>query len=165
MLSQTQVESIFREWIPADVTIVFAGRAEFIRSALDNPFIKMQIEIGIYDESNIYTDFLSPACAYTMTKRLVLCYDLMVDHAVDVPDDLTVAYLTTMAIHEAHHFEEDCRPGSAEQHAASESACIAATQTKDPALAARTEEFEALSAVYQRVYERITEIQNRRKYG
>lgn len=159
MLSQPEVESIFRDHLPVDVEIEFVDRAAFIRTAMEHSFIQKQIEVGIYDERNIYTDFLSPACSYSQFKRLELCYDLMVDHAVGVSDDLTTAYLTAMAMHEAHHFHTDHVPGDAEAHALAELECIAETKRKDPALEARAQEFERMSPVYKRVYERIAEIQ------
>jgi hypothetical protein len=165
MLSQVEVESIFRDYIAEEVKIEFVDRVTFIRSALDNPFIKMQIQVGIYDEKNIYADFLGPACAYVGQRRLELCYDLMVDHAAGVADDLTTAYITAMAMHEAHHFETDHVPTDAEGHALSELECIAATKAKDPALEARAQEFERKSSVYKRVYERIAEIQKERIQG
>lgn len=159
MLSQAEVLNIFRTYIPEGIEVVFIDRAEFIRSALFNPFIQKQIEVGVYTEKNIYKDFLGPACAFSQSKRLELCYDLMADHAEGVDDELTIAYLTAMALHEAHHFHIDHMPGSAEEHALSELECIAATKQKDPALEARAQEFERNSPVYSRVYERIAALQ------
>lgn len=162
MLSQSEVERIFRDHLPDDVAIEWIDRAAFIRTAMEHSFIKQQIAVGIYNERNIYTDFLSPACSYSQFKRLELCYDLMVDHAEGVTDDLTTAYLTAMALHEAHHFHTDHVPGNAEEHALAELACIAETKAKDPALEARAQEFERMSPVYKRVYERIAELQKAR---
>jgi hypothetical protein len=162
MLSVPEVESIFRDYVPEDVHIEFVDRVTFIRSALNNTFVQMQIEVGIYDEKNIYTDFLSPACAYSARKRLELCYDLMVDQAAGVDDSLTTAYLTAMALHEAHHFHVNHAPSGPEEQALAELECIAETKAKDPALEARAQEFERNSAVYKRVYERIAEIQKAR---
>lgn len=159
MLSQAEVESIFRDYLPEDVEVLFVERAAYIRTALQHSFIQKQIEIGIYTDSNIYDDFLSPACSYTLRKEVEVCYDLIVDHAQGVADDLTLAYVTAMASHEAHHFHEEHKPSTADEHALTELACIAATKAKDPALEAKAQEFERMSPVYKKVYLRIAELQ------
>lgn len=156
MLSKAAIEHIFREYLPEDVKVMFVNRVEYIRRALDHPFILSQIQIGIYTEESIYTDFLSPACAYTGRRELEVCAELLEDHADGVPDDLTEAYIRAMAMHEAHHFhEEHEKPSTAEQHALTELACIKATKEKNPALEALAQEFERTSPVYVRVYARI----------
>lgn len=159
MLSQEAVETIFRTHVPDHVSIEFIDRVTFIRTALDHSFIRQQIEVGVYTEQSIYRDFLSPACSYSQFNRLELCYDLMVDHAEGVDDDLTEAYITAMAMHEAHHFHTNHVPTSADEHALAELECIAVTKAKDPALEAKAQQFERQSPVYKRVYERIAEIQ------
>lgn len=163
MLSQDEVGSIFHDHLPIDVDVVFVERAAYIRSALEHSFIRKQIEVGIYTEKNIYDDFLSAACSYKGRKEVEVCYDLLVAHAEGVDDDLTTAYVTAMALHEAHHFHEDHPvPQTADEHALTELACIAATKENDPALEAKAQEFERKSAVYKRVYERIAELQKAR---
>lgn len=159
MLSQSETESIFRDFIPEDVQIEFVPLDKFIESALDNTFIQMQVAAGIYTEENIYTDFLSPACAYSQFRRLELCFPLMVGLADGVDDTLTTAFLTNMAMHEAHHFETNHIPTSGHEHALSELECIAATADKDPVLQAKASQFENESPIFQKVFARIADLQ------
>ena len=159
MLSQSEVYEIFAKHVPDHVDVLMVPVDDYIGRALEHSFIQRQIDVGIYTEENIFTDFLSPACSYRQFDRLEVCYDLIAAHAEGVSDELTVSYLTNMAVHEAHHFHEDHPiPVGATQHALVELACIELTAAQDPALNAKVQQFEQESPVYRRVYERIAVI-------
>lgn len=162
MLSKSEVHSLFREHVPDEVLIVWVDPETYINRAMQHPFIQAQMDIGIYNEENIFTDFLSPACSYTQAGRLELCYDLLAASAEGVDEELTRAYLTMMALHEAHHFHVNAQPQNAQAHGHSELECIAATAASNPEVEALSQEFENVSPVFQRVYARIADIQRER---
>lgn len=156
MLSSDEVLEIFKIHMPENVHIRMVTKEEYIQCALGNPFIQKQIQVGIYDFANIWTDFLSGACAYPGMDLVEVCYDILHDHMEGV-DDVTLchAYITMMALHEAHHFHADESPQGWEEHTVSETACIQAVSSEHPDLSSEVERFEAASAVFQRVYERM----------
>lgn len=127
MLDQDQVRAIFTDECAAakltGVQIVDMPLRPYVESSLASEFIRTQIRVGIYDETNIYEDFLSYSRSYVAAGVLHYCYELIAKHSEGVPDDVTRAYLQHVARHEIHHFLETDRPGSvldhihAEQHA------------------------------------------------
>ena len=156
MLTQLEVMEIFRTHVPDGVDIYFVPAKDFITTALNNPYIQKQVEIGIYTPDNIWMDFLSPACSYSQFNRLEVCYDLLKNHAVGVDDeDLIRAYIVMMAVHEAHHFHVNHTPTNVEEHAEAEAACLRETTENFPDLSKKAAEFEAQSLTYKRVYDRI----------
>lgn len=159
MLNKSEVHDLFRQHVPDDVKIVWMDLETYVVRAIEHPFIQAQIELGIYNDINIFTDFLSPACSYSQSGRLEICYDLLVAHAEGVDETLTRAYLTMMALHEAHHFHVNEVPSGAEAHGHSELECIAETAAENPEIEALSQEFENVSPVFQRVYARIADIQ------
>lgn len=161
LLTKADVYVAFITYLPAKVDIVFVDLDDYIQKALLNPFIQRQIGVGIYDHDNIKTDFLSAAVAYPQQSRLEISLDLINAHAEGVDLDLVEAYLHNMAVHEAHHFHESNAPGTAIEHAHNELECIEAVRQKYPDLDAKSQQFEAVSPVYQRVYARIKALQGR----
>lgn len=153
--SKTEVQDIFEFFMPDAVQTRFVSREEFIQSALGNPYIIHQINLGIYTVENIWTDFLSAACSYSSLGYVEVCYDLIVAHSEGVDDDLTRAYVTLMAAHEAHHFHVNHVPDSVQEHAQAEVDCLHETMRAHPELSMQVEQFEAASPVYQRVYDRM----------
>lgn len=165
MLNKVEVLDLFRQYIPDTIDIVWVDPDTYIDRALEHPFIQAQISVGVYDEENIYEDFLSPACSFSQFNRLELCYELMASHGDGVDDRLTRAYLTIMALHEAHHFHTKRVPSGVEEHGHSELECIAVTAANHPEMEALSQEFENASPVFQRVYARIAHLQKERVKG
>lgn len=154
MITQDQVLDIFIEHLP-DVSISFIPREDFIYLALLSPFIQRQIGMGIYDNDNIYTDFLSPAFSYPALNRLNICYELLLESTIGTDLNVAIGYITNIAVHEAHHFEELTTPQTADDHASNELECINAVAIKHPHLAELTAKFEETSHMFQRVYKRM----------
>lgn len=155
MLTQPEIQEIFQQHVPDAVGIRFVSQHEFILKALENPYILEQIRIGIYDFENIWTDFLSAACSYPQRNVLEICYDLIVSHSEGVADELTHAYVTMMAAHEAHHFHVNHVPDDVSGLAQAEVDCLRETMQAHPELSMQVEQFEAASPVFQRVYDRM----------
>lgn len=156
MLSCEEIVEIFRTHVPEEIDIQVASRKEFISSALNNIYVQRQIEVGIYTDESIWTDFLSPVCSYSKLNRMVICYDLLVDHCEGVQDtDLIQAYITMMALHEAHHFHVNDMPHDFKSHIEAEMECVRKTTETNMDLSDMVERFENQSVVYQRVYNRL----------
>lgn len=154
MISQGEVLAIFGTHLPTDVHIEFLPLREFVDKSLESPFIQRQIEVGIYNLSNIYDDFLSPACSYVQQRYVEVCYDLLVAHAEGVEDEALIrAYVVSIAQHEAHHFHQNLLPVTWQEHAYSELECI--HDAFDPEMERDVELFQEQSVVYSRVFGRL----------
>lgn len=148
MLSEREVRDIFVAELPG-VDIANVGRVPFVEQAMKHAFIRKQIEVGIYDEQNIYTDFLGVACSFVPLNRVEYSYELISLVAENVPNDITRRWLEMLAHHEAHHFKQQHRPMTWEQHAVAELEC------NDHMDASAETDFAEHSVTYIRVLLRI----------
>lgn len=152
------------EYLPTGTDVVFQDQRSYVDSALLNPFIQMQISIGIYDTTSIYTDFLGAAKTIVSLNRVVVCLELLNNHVEGLDADLAEAYVRCIAAHEAHHFEHGAHgpASSVLDQAHRERDCNDLIAERYPELAAAWEQVEHLSTTYQRVYQRIRHIQEAR---
>jgi hypothetical protein len=164
-ITQRQVREIFEQYLPEQVDIQFIGKNKYVTESLLNPFVQKQIEIGIYDEENIFDDFLSVAKAYSLLRRVEICMELVQAHVVDLSDDLGTAFIHWTAAHEAHHFEDaHMLPASDPRvQAMHEKDCNDLVSERYPHLEALMTQVELHSSMYQRVYKRIEAIQAARE--
>jgi hypothetical protein len=166
IITQRQVREIFEQYLPANVVAIeFVGKDKFIREAIRNPFIAEQMRIGIYDEDNIFEDFLTIAKAYSLLRKVEICMELLQDHVADLSDELGVAYVHWHAAHEAHHFEDAhmLPADDPRTQALHEKACNDLVSERYPQLEALMTMVETNSPVYQRVYKRIEAINEARR--
>lgn len=151
------------EYLPTGTDVVFQDQRSYVDGALLNPFIQMQVAIGIYDESNIYDDFLGAAKTIVSLNRVVVCLGLLNNHVEGLDADLAEAYVRAIAAHEAHHFEHGHGPASSVlDQAHQERDCNDLIVVRHPELATAWAQVEQQSTTYQRVYQRIRHIQEAR---
>lgn len=158
MLTKRECLKIFRQYVPMNVRINVVSSADFIRQAKGHPFIQTQISAGIYTEENFHQDFLSCAVAFSTLNQMDFCYEQFSIQAEGVDDATARAYLTHVALHEAHHFHARCAPVTASDHAHSELQCIQDVARDFPEVTSAAQAFEAASPVFQRVYARMREL-------
>jgi len=158
MISQKDCVRIFKQHLPKGIKIVVVSKDSFVGQALNHFFIRKQIELGIYTEENIHTDFGSCAVSYGTKKRMDFCYEMLCLQAEGIDDDLVRAFVTYVALHEAHHFTAQHRPLTVLEQARAEEECINDVDQTFPDLAAKAREFEAKSPVYQRLLARVRAI-------
>lgn len=165
VVTEDRVREIFAEYVPDVVEIEFIDREKYIRDGMLNPFIAEQMRIGIYDETNIHTDFLSVAKAYSLLRRIEICLDLLNEHVAGLSDELTAAYISWLAAHEAHHFEDaHMLPASDPRvQAMHEKDCNTLIEERYPHLTMAMDRIERLIPAYQRVYQRIADIAAQRE--
>lgn len=158
MLSDADIDTLFREFLPEDVTIVHDDLNTYITQALSHPFIQMQMTVGIYDKQNIYTDFMGPARAHSSQMRQVICTQVFNQLLEGVPEEIAKDYVRYVAAHEAHHFHADHAPVTAKDHAISEKQCVEQTEADYPELARAAEYVETEGPVGKRVRARLAAI-------
>lgn len=165
VVTEDQVREIFAEFLPDVVAIVFVDKDTFIRESLLNPFIREQMRIGLYDEVNIHTDFLSVAKAYSLLRKIEVCLPLLIDHVAVLDEARGVSYIRWLAAHEAHHFEDaHMLPASDPRvQAMHEKDCNTLIEERYPHLTEAMTDIEKLIPAYQRVYARIDELAARRE--
>lgn len=152
MLSEREVWEIFKRELPG-VDVVNVPRMSYVEASMKHVFIQQQIRLGIYNEDNIYTEFLSYARSYVPLNRVEYCYELLQLHAWSVPDAIVRAYVAHVAHHEAEHFRTTNRPGTWQEHALAELECTHSTDNS------AEDAFSKASPVVQRVYARIAKIE------
>lgn len=163
-LTEDRVIELFKEYVPDDVEIVFEDHAKYIINALVNPTVQLQMRLGIYDEVNIWEDFLGFARAHTEQNRIVIDMALVHSQSDGLSGELAEVLIRHAAAHEAHHFEHGHFgvAGSVQQQLHRETECEDLIASRYPELEARKREVEAASPVYQRVYERVKNIRRGR---
>lgn len=158
MLSRRECVKIFEKYLPRTAKLRVVSSEDFIAQALGHPFIRTQIHVGIYTEENIHQDFLSCAVTYSTLNRMDFCYEQFALQAQGVDDDVARAYLTHVALHEAHHFHTRCTPVGVQAQAQAELKCIQDVARDFPEVTSAAQAFEAASPVFQRVYARMQDI-------
>jgi hypothetical protein len=145
MLTKRECVKIFKDHLPKDAQIKVVKSRDFVAQALAHRFIQTQIHVGIYSEENIHTDFLSCAVTYTSMNRMDFCYEQFLLQAEGVDDATARAYLTHVALHEAHHFHTRCAPVSVSDHAHAELKCIEDVARAFPEVTSAAKAFEVAS--------------------
>lgn len=130
MLSDDRLLEIFREFFPSDgpVAVVLQDKQDYVEHALKHPFIRMQIEIGLYDRDKFGDQFTGWARSHTEVNLVIVCPELGRAVLDGIPDDIAEEYARHIAHHERHHFQNDHRPATVEEHLLSETECVANTQ-------------------------------------
>lgn len=158
MLSQHECLAIFEQYIPNTAKIRVVPSKDFIAQALEHPFVRTQIRVGIYTEEDFHQDFLSCAVTYSTLNRMDFCYEQFCLQAEGVDDETSRAYLTHVALHEAHHFHTRCVPIGPMDQAEAERKCIEDVARDFPEVTSAAAAFEAASPVFRRVYARMKDI-------
>src|SRR4051794_34991097 len=158
MLTKRECLKIFKTHLPKTAKITVVTSEQFVAQALAHPFIQTQIRVGIYSAENIHTDFLSCAVTYSTQNRMDFCYEQFLLQAEGVDDATARAYLTHVALHEAHHFHTRCAPIGVSNQAQAELKCIQDVARNFPEVTSAAALFEAASPVFQRVYSRMRDI-------
>lgn len=154
MITKEEVVEIFRAQLPEETKIRVVPRSQHVETLRHHDYIREQIDLGIYTEEGLEDDLLSAVSSYVLLGRMDICYDLLVTYAEGVPDDVFLGYLLAVATHEGYHF----RAGptyTLEAHIEQEREANDHVQEAAPHLWELHQKFEALSPVYQRVYERM----------
>jgi hypothetical protein len=155
VISQKECVRIFKKHLPKGTKVNIVSRESFVQQALNHFFIQRQIELGIYDIANIHNDFVSCAVSYSEFNQMDFCYDMLCLQADGLDDTLVRAFVTYVALHEAHHLRAHHLPRTIHEQAQAEEECIAEVDRSFPDLAEKAHEFEAKSPVFQRVMQRV----------
>jgi hypothetical protein len=160
VLTQERVTELFKEYLPAHVTITFQDVAAYIEDAMRHPFVQFQVSIGIYDLDSLHEDFLGAAKAIVPLDEVVVCLDLINNHVGQLSTQLQEGYVRHVAAHEAHHFEHGHGAASnlLEQATHTERECNDLIEQRYPELARLNDQVEQESVSIQRVYERVRRI-------
>lgn len=155
MLTDDRLLEIFREFFPAGgpVSVIQQSRDEYVAHALKHPFVRMQIELGLYDADQFGDQFTGWARAHTELNLVVVCTELGQAVLDGIPDDIAEEYTRDIARHELRHFRHDHRPQTAEEHVLSESECLEEEQDS-PA----TEYVNTHSPLFIRLHEAIAAV-------
>lgn len=161
VLSEERIRALFSEYLPRpEISVLVLDAATFTGQALAHPYVKLQIQMGVYNEDNIRTDFLSPARVHTELDLQIICVEIF-DHILEgIPDEIAENYVRHVAAHEAHHFHAEHEPVSAADHSASELVCAQEILTRHPELNEAVTYVEQNSPVYRRVFARLDSIKN-----
>lgn len=159
-LSKQRVTELFMEYLPADVSVSFEEPREYVTGALLNPFVQLQVRIGIYDEWNIWQEFLGVAKSIVILKQVVVCLPLLHNLLEGLDSELVEGYVRYVAAHEAHHFEHGHGFASDDPRAQAhrERECNDLIQERYPELEVLKDRAENESIIIQRVYSRIRSI-------
>jgi hypothetical protein len=144
---------VFEEVMPM-ATISDLPLVRYVDNAKKNPFIELQVRMGIYNDENIYEDFLSPAVAHAGENRVIYSSELMQNLMYGVPDRLASIWVLSVASHEASHLTQGHVSTTWEESLAIESQ-MHDHDGIDKAIAVLAALAETESAVFQRVYARI----------
>lgn len=161
MLTQARVTELFMEYLPDRVTVTVQDLVPYIQDALHNGFVRAQLAMGIYDLSNIRTDFLGIAKSLVLFGEVVVCLDLLNNHLQGLPIELQEGYVRHTAAHEAHHFEHGhgFAASTPLEQAHREQDCNDLIARRYPELERIAQQVEQQSPTFQRVFERIRCIQ------
>lgn len=162
MLSDDFIMTVFRTVLGDEVQVDFVELEGYVKHAMDNPFIKMQMDVGIYDQDNIYNEFLSPAVAYAESNRVAVCPDLIRRIMDDVEDSYAALWVLNMAVHEAGHIKAGHAPASLIETLVNEMSLHSHDNELENAIHAVGEFAEYQSPVFQRVMGRVKAIQDER---
>lgn len=154
MISKEEVIAIFQAQLPEDVQVRVIPKYQHVETLRHHDYIREQIDIGIYTEDDLEADLLSAVSSYVMLGRMDICYELLVEYAEGVPDDVTLGYLLAVATHEGYHFSAG-PTYTMEAHIEQERDANNHVQQVAPHLWELHQRFEELSPVYRRVYARM----------
>lgn len=157
MISTEQTLAIFREYLPPRTVVRLVPVKQYVDASLKLPFVRRQVELGIYDLTNIYTDFLSAVKVYTPYTMVDICYELFQNQFEGLTEEQAKALLCWSGAHEAQHLHAGHSNHSAESEARREALCNAALARRYPKLHAMMNEVQYNSVVFQRVYARISQ--------
>ena len=162
-LTRERVTELFMEYLPANVEVVFEDVQPYVASAIRNPFVRFQLEIGIYNETNVWTEFLGVAKSVVLLNRVTVCLDLINDQMVGLSDQLAEGYVRHVAAHEAHHFEHNhaLMAGSTLEQALREKECNRLIAERYPELEKIRSQVDQESVIIRRVYKRIRNLQRK----
>lgn len=163
--STEEIEQLFREYLPDDVTIEFMDVEQYIEEAQRHPYVRMQIAMGIYNHRNIREDFLSPAKVHAAEREQVICSDLLNNLIEGITPTIARDYVRYIAAHETHHFHGHTQPSTASHHAQTELECAQEIAVAHPELSVAAKFVEGNSPVYVRVLARMDDIKQRAKNG
>lgn len=161
MITFNEVTEIFKRYLPPDVTVLNVDAEPFTSQAKGHPYIQLQMQMGVYSDKNITTDFLSIARAHVSSKLVVVCMELIEGILDGIPDNVARDYIAHVAAHEAHHFHDEHTPVSALEHSQSELNCIREIDLQHPNLVVAVQYVEMNSPVYRRVFQRLDQIKER----
>jgi hypothetical protein len=155
MLTDQEIMDIVADTMGPFVLLENTAHMAYMMKAVQNPFVRHQIDIGIYNAMNILTDFLSPMASFPKEGVVSIdCY-LIRKHMDGVADDLARAYVKRMALHEKAHFDCGHEPADNPQEQALHELECHAKADVPPDVNKLAEEAEAQSAVYRRVMRRM----------
>lgn len=100
-ITRPEILEMFQGLMPG-ATVDEVDHDEYIASAKRHPFIRQQIEIGIYDE-NIGEEFLSVARTFADAKIVEVDTYLIESHMRGVDLVAAFGYVASVALHEYHH--------------------------------------------------------------
>lgn len=163
-LTPERVTDLFMEYLPAGVDVVFENPDTYVASAMSNPFVQYQIKLGIYDETNIWTEFLGVAKSIVVLDQVIVCLQLINGQVEGLPGDLAEAYVRHVAAHEAHHFEHNHAITTGNNliaQAHRENECNQLIAERYPQLEQLRSQVDKQSVIISRVYKRIRDLQRR----
>lgn len=156
MIDAEFIQTVFEALIPEAKIVSDAPLKAYIEAAKKNPFIQVQMEMGIYDEDNIHDDFISPAVCHAEAGHIIYCSEIMQNMMDGVPDTLAGIWVASVATHEGHHLREEHAPKTWEESLAHEVEALDHGHSMSE-LAGMA---EAQSKVCQRVYARIATLRS-----
>lgn len=156
MITADQIVAIFREYLPPATIVRVVPARQYVDDSLRSSFVQRQIELGIYDATNIYTDFLSPAKVYAPHHMVDICVELFQHQFEGLTEAEAEGLVRWSAAHEARHLQPEPNGEQGLTEAIREARCNAAVAAEHPHLHALMNQVQYRSAVYQRVYARIS---------
>lgn len=157
--TEERLIELFMEYLPVDVKISFQDARSYVIDALGNPFVQLQVRVGIYDLGNVWTEFMGAAKSCVLLNEVVICPELLDNHLEGMTPELAEAYVRCIAAHEAHHFEhQHIYTTDMVEQAHREKDCNMLIAKRYPHLDKMREQAEAQSVVIQRVQQRVAQL-------
>jgi hypothetical protein len=159
LLTDEFIMTVFRTVLGDEVQVDAVDLDTYVTHAMDNQFIRMQIEVGIYDEENIYNEFLSPAVAYAEEMCVAVCPELIRRIMADVDDSYAALWVLNMAVHEAGHIKAGHAPETVLETLENELALHEHGSDLEVAVHLVSSYAEEQSGVFSRVMERVKNLE------